>query len=181
MVNFKQLLNTADQARKDHRLEDGRKHLVDAVELCRQSGTRLDLAHALTRLGQIERDLRNSAAALAYYDEAAAIYRSGNDALRLSHTVRHLGDIHREIGRSDLAQSCYSEALLIYRSQQETPPLDLANALRGQAIMKQELGELAAARALWQEAHDLYSAVNVPAGVAESSRQLARLADQPQP
>jgi len=74
-----------------------------------------------------------------------------------------------------LAGACYHEALGIYRSHAETPPLDLANAIRGLAILKSDTADAEAARALWEEARDLYAAVNVKAGVAESNRRLALL------
>jgi hypothetical protein len=74
-----------------------------------------------------------------------------------------------------LAEPCYHEALTIYRAHKETPPLDLANAIRGLALLKSNAGEVEEARALWAEARDLYAAVNVEAGVKESSRRLALL------
>jgi hypothetical protein len=51
----------------------------------------------------------------------------------------------------------------------------LANAIRGLAILKSDTADAEAARALWEEARDLYAAVNVKAGVAESNRRLALL------
>lgn len=55
-------------------------------------------------------------------------------------------------------------------------PLDLANAIRSFAVLKDEVGAAEEAQRLWQEAHDLYVVVNVPAGVAESAARLALLA-----
>ena len=170
-----ELLKVALQARRENRLADARLHLVEAVNLCREANARVDLAKALTRLGQIERDMHHSDGALRNYEEAAAIYRAEGDRLRLAHTVRHVGDIHRDEGHAELAEPCYHEALSIYRSQEQTPPLDLANAIRGLAILKSEAGEAGEARLLWGEAKDLYTAVNVKAGVDESSRRLALL------
>ncbi|MGA9417350.1 MAG: hypothetical protein WBV60_21855, partial [Terriglobales bacterium] len=89
-----------------------------------------------------------------------------------AHTVRHVADIRREAARLDLAESCYHEALHLYRNHAATPPLDLANAIRGLAILKTDAGDAATAIALWEEARDLYAAVNVEAGVAESNRRL---------
>jgi hypothetical protein len=54
----------------------------------------------------------------------------------------------------------------------------LANAIRGLAILLDDSGEADEARALWQEARELYASVNVEAGVAESSRRLAKLAEK---
>jgi tetratricopeptide (TPR) repeat protein len=169
------LLQQALAARRSNRLADARRDLVEAVDVCRNAGVRVDLAKALTGLGQIERDLHYGEAALQHYEEAAALYRAEGNLLRLAHTVRHVGDIHRERRRPDLAEPCYREALDLYRGHSETPPLDLANAIRGLAILKDDAGEAEAARLLWEEARELYASVNVEAGVAESSRRLARL------
>lgn len=172
---FDELLELSLQARRENRLADARQHLVEAANRCRDGDTRIDLAKALTRLGQIERDLGHNDLSLRNYEEATAIYRMGGDALRLAHTVRHLGDIHREAGYAELAEPCYREALAIYRNHEKTPPLDLANAIRGLAILRGEIGEAGEARKLWEEARDLYTAVKVKAGVDESSRRIALL------
>ena len=169
------LLRQAFQARRENRHADAERDLIEAVGVCRTNGARPELARALTALGQVERDRHRGEAALHCYEEAVGLYRVEGDALRLAHTVRHVGDIHREAGRPDLAGACYHEALGIYRSHAETPPLDLANAIRGLAILKSDTADAEAARALWEEARDLYAAVNVKAGVAESNRRLALL------
>jgi tetratricopeptide (TPR) repeat protein len=173
-----QLMAQADRARRDDRLADARRDLVEAVGLCRQAGARRELIQALKKLGQIERDLENGAAARPLYEEAVALCREHGDALMLAHTVRHLGDIHRVAGRADLAEPCYHEALALYRQDDRTPPLDLANAIRPLAILKDDAAEVEEAKRLWEEARDLYAAVNIPEGVAESSARLAQLADR---
>jgi tetratricopeptide (TPR) repeat protein len=170
------LLLQALQARRENRLDDAERGLVEAVALCRKAGTRIELAKALTSLGQIERDLRRLDTARQHYEEAAILYRAEGEALRLAHTVRHVGDILREQGRPELAGPCYREALALYRGHGQTPPLDLANAIRGLALLKDEGGEVDEARALWEEAKDLYRSVNVEPGVAECSRRIERLA-----
>jgi tetratricopeptide (TPR) repeat protein len=169
------LLAQAFQARRENRLDDAKRSLIEAVGLCRKAGAPADLARALTGLGQIERDLRTGDVARQHYEEATAIYHAEGDALKLAHTVRHLGDIHREDGRAELAEPCYREALDIYRAHDQTPPLDLANAIRGFAILKDNAGEAAQARLLWEEAGVLYAALNVKEGVAESRCRLALL------
>lgn len=169
------LRRRAVEARRENRPEDAKRDLIEAVALCRQAGDEIDLAKALTALGQIERDLRNNDAALKNYEEAAAIYRARGDVLKLAHTIRHVGDIHRNMGHADLAEPCYREALDLYRRDERTAPLDLANAIRGFAILKHDAGETAKAKMLWEEARELYAAVNVKEGVTESSRRLALL------
>ena len=66
----------------------------------------------------------------------------------------------------------------IYRNHELTAPPDLANAIRGLAILKYDADESEEARELWQEAGELYASVNIEAGVAESSRRLALLAQK---
>ena len=86
-----------------------------------------------------------------------------------------MGDISRHEGRAGLSESCYNEALALYRGDDQTTPLELANAIRGLAILKDDAGQSESARSLWTEARDLYEAVNVKEGVAECSLRLARL------
>ena len=169
------LIERARQARRDNRLADAKRDLEEAIKLCRLAGAPVELAEALTGLGQIERDLQHNDAGLAHYEEAVEIYRAHGNAQRLAHTIRHVADIHRHARRYELADTCYEEALGLYRAHGDTPPLDLANALRGWAILKEETGHAAQARVLWLEAKELYTAVNVEAGVAESKRRLERL------
>jgi tetratricopeptide (TPR) repeat protein len=168
----------AFEARRANRLADAHRILTDAVAFCRQTGEQIDLAKALTALGQIERDLHHGDAALPHYEEAAVIYRASGDALKLAHTVRHLADIHRHEGHVSLAEARYCEALDLYRRDERTQPLELANAIRGYAILKIDAGETARAKLLWEEARDLYAAGDVKEGVAESSRRLLMLTQQ---
>ncbi len=107
---------------------------------------------------------------------AVASARQGNDLLKLAHRVRHLGDAYYYAGRWALAEGCYVEALAIYRRHGRTPQLDLANAIRSFAVLKDEVGETEQSQGLWQEAHDLYVTLKISAGVAESAARLALLA-----
>ncbi|HZS29419.1 MAG TPA: tetratricopeptide repeat protein [Candidatus Angelobacter sp.] len=178
------LLSRARGARFENP-NDAKQDLVEAVALARTSKDPLQLAQTLTALGQIERDLHRPDEALHHYEEAAAVYRSADHRLadyraadvplKLAHTVRHIGDIHRHEGRMESAGACYQEALAIYRAHPKTPPLDLANALRGFALLKEAVGDTQTAKSLWEEAGKLYASVNVEAGVAESKRRLAQL------
>ena len=119
---------------------------------------------------------------------AVAKSRKVDDPLRLAHAVRHLGDAYYYAKQPTQAEPCYVEALSIYRSHANTRPLDLANAIRCFAVLKDENGETEESQRLWQEAHDIYLAVSdapditeswrrgVLGGVAESAARLALLA-----
>jgi len=171
------LMTSGYQARREGLPGDAREFFSEAVRLSREAANQEALARSLTGLGQIERDLKNSPAALRHYEEAASIYRGLSDELRLAHTVRHIGDIHRSDGALKLAEPCYEEALRIYRRhQKESSPLDLANAIRGMALVKTATGETEEAKLLWHKARALYESVEVREGVQESDAQIARLA-----
>jgi tetratricopeptide (TPR) repeat protein len=169
------LLKQGYQARREDRLADAKAHFAEAVDSCRKAGDSAMLARALTGLGQIASDQHETSAALSHYEDAVDLYRKLEDPLMLAHTVRHVGDILRKQGRLELAAPCYCEALEIYRSHGQTTPLDLANAIRGYALLKGDAGESAEAGKLWQESGHLYAAVGVEAGVTESQRQIALL------
>lgn len=136
------------------------------------------MAITLKALGQIERDMHHPETALPLYEEAVSIYRDEDDPLALAHTIRHVADIQQGLAQLDFAELRYREALAIYRTQPETSKLDLANTIRGLAILTFDTGRTDEAKVLWQEAHDLYSAVDVKAGINESSRRLALLASR---
>lgn len=102
----------------------------------------------------------------------------GKDPLKFARRLRHLGDAYSTAHRPDHAERCYGEALAIFRSRPDTKPLDLANALRGLAVVKHGTGAADEAQRLWLEAHDLYVSVNVQSGVAESAARLALLASR---
>jgi tetratricopeptide (TPR) repeat protein len=108
-----ELMGAAQLARRERRLADAHRDLVEAVRLCRQSGERRQLVQALKALGQIERDLGRGDAARPLYEESVALCREVGDPLLLAHTVRHLGDIHRDAGRLADAEPCYREALAL--------------------------------------------------------------------
>jgi len=170
------LLKHGYQARRERRLEDARTTFAESADLCRKSNDHHLLAKSLTGLGQIERDLHEIEPSLQHYQEAVAILRSLDDPQSLAHTIRHVGDIQREMNQLTPAEASYAEALAIYRNHPETDTLDLANTLRGYALLKAAIGEKEAAKLLWQEAGTLYAQVDVQAGVTESARQLALLA-----
>lgn len=130
---------------------------------------RLARAQELRLRGEAARR-RDGAMARLCYEEAVVLLREVDEPLVLAHTIRHLGDVYHEQGRPELAEGCYHEALGLYRSHESGPSLDMANAIRSTAVLRWEQ-----ARALWEEARDLYTAVGVEAGVKESAARVATL------
>ncbi|HEV7572191.1 MAG TPA: ankyrin repeat domain-containing protein [Thermoanaerobaculia bacterium] len=150
--------------------DEARASFAEAAKKSRENGSPREVVEALKGLAQIERDLGRRTAALPFYEEAVAVSRDIGDPLLLAHTLRHLGDLHHDAGRDDFAEPLYDEALAFYR-ESEAPPLDLANALRSLAVIKDT-------EELWEEAFHLYVATNVQAGVVETALRLAKLADR---
>jgi tetratricopeptide (TPR) repeat protein len=110
--------------------------------------------------------------------QGVAMARRGKDRLKYAHRLRHLGDAYWTAARTDRAERCFVEALSIYRGRPDARPLDVANALRGFALVRHGLGDASEAQRLWEEAHDLYTTLNVQTGVAESAARLALLASR---
>ena len=171
MQNPEALIAHGYEARRTGNPELAKRHFSEALERCDGSvpGVR---ARALTALGQVERDLKQTESAIAHYEQAAEIYRANSDALRLAHTIRHVADILRGSARQAEALPLYEEAMQIYRAHPASPPLDVANALRGFALLKDDLGDREDGRSLWLEARKLYAAVQVQAGVEECESRL---------
>jgi tetratricopeptide (TPR) repeat protein len=159
--DVRNLLREGYQARKDGQPETARQKFQAVVNLCDPGQLLPETACALAGLAQIERDLSHNDAALAHYERALHIHRGNGDPLRVAHVVRHIADIHRHEGHTEQALSGYVEALELYRSHPDTPPLDLANALRGLAILRQQTGSLDESAALWTQARELYTAAGV--------------------
>lgn len=162
-----QAMEAGERARREGRLDVAALELARAAERARRLDQKALLVRALKGLAQIERDLGRREAALPLYEEAVALARELGDERSAAHTVRHVGDVHRHQGRVPEAEACYLEALRLYRGRPDTPPLELANALRPLALLRTEQGLTDEARRLWTEARDLYAAAGVEVGVAE--------------
>ena len=171
MINpLPDLLAAAALARREGRSHDALVQLEQALPLARADGAMLP--PVLKALGQVERDLGNLAAAVRYYEEAAALCRGDADQLVLAHTVRHLGDVLFEAGDLARAEACLAEALQIYRGQAQGASLDLANASRSMALLREARGDKHAAHGLWEAALGFYDAAGVMAGVEECRNRL---------
>jgi tetratricopeptide (TPR) repeat protein len=161
-------------AGREGRPHEAARSFREAADLARMRGDAAMLAEALTGLGKSERDLGHSGAAVERYEAATAVLRTLARPLTLAHVLRHVGDIRVDRGELDAAWPPYEEALAIYRAH-PSPRLELANALRGYAVLHELTGRTEPARELWREARGLYEAEQVRPGVDEADRRLATL------
>jgi len=162
------------QARRDDRLADSRAIFLKAVRSAAEEGDRPSLAEALCGLGQAERGIGNLEAARHHYAGAAVLYRQIGPPERLAYAIRHEADMLREACLPAEAEPLYLEAEGIYRQQGEAAALDLANTLRGLALVNESLGRPDASRLLFEQARELYAKCNVEAGVAECNKKLSQ-------
>lgn len=125
---------------------------------------------------EAERRNRNFPAARALYEQAAAAMRTGADPHRLAHTLRHLGLLCAEMDDLAAAETHCREALAIYEANPGAPPLDVANAVRALALVREAAGDLTEAEALWIDARRRYAELSVTEGVEGTTRRLERIA-----
>src|SRR5271169_1155850 len=134
-----ELIARAAQHRRECKPTDAAREWAEAIELSRQQNDIPNLIRALRGAAETERDLGRNCEAGNLYEEAVSLCRQlNNDALVLAHTIRHLGDVRRHVGQHESAHSCYEEASGIYRREPGANPLDVANALRPFAILKEK-------------------------------------------
>ena len=166
------LLEQGRNAKSERRPEDARGAFQEALTECHGNEEGPLVATLYEELAYVERNLRDLESAERHYRKASELYRGLGNLLKTAHTIRHVADILREQSKRDESALLYAEALEIYRNHPETPPLDLANAIRGFALLKEDQEDRAQAACLWQEAGKLYELTGIEAGVAESRRRI---------
>jgi tetratricopeptide (TPR) repeat protein len=169
------MLRRGHLARRADQLAEAREHFAQAASISRRNGSRRLLVSALKGVAQIERDNGRPGDSVPFYEEAVSLCRQIGDHVLQAHTIRHLGDAYQDIESLENAAECYREALSLYRESGHAGHLDLANAVRPFAILKERMGDTSGASELWREAHQLYSSVNARAGIDESAIHLQKL------
>jgi len=173
--DFKEQFAQGYQARREGRPADSRAIFLKAVRSAAEEGDRPSLAEALCGLGQAERDIGNLEASAHHYANAAILYREIGPPERLAYALRHQADVLREECKPADAEPLFLEAETIYRQLGEDATLDLANTLRGLALVNQALMKPDASRVRWLDARALYARCNIDAAVAECDKRLARV------
>lgn len=157
----------------EKRRKYARQLLRNALKACGPDDGQPLRAAIHVEIGRVARDLGDNESAVSHYRTAADLYRGLGDRMNLAHAVRHVADILRGMGRTAEAELPILEAIDLYRAQEPLPELHLANALRVAALLKEQAGSNGEEQPLWVESRDLYRAVGVDAGVAESRAHLA--------
>jgi tetratricopeptide (TPR) repeat protein len=169
------LLEQGRIAKRERRAEDASGLFREALAECHGNEDGRLVATLYEELAYVDRTLCDLESAERHYRQACEFYRGLGNLLKVAHTIRHAADILREQNRRDESALLYGEALEIYRKHPETEPLDLANAIRGFALLKEDQKDREQAASLWQEAGKLYELTGIDAGVVESRRRIGLL------
>jgi hypothetical protein len=175
MHTLKELLAQGYRARAAHDPVESRAAFFEAVRQASLESDRPSLAEAFCGLAQAERDIGALGPASHQYANAILLYREIGPPARLAYALRHEADVLREMGQPADAEPLYLEAESIYRQLGGQATLDLANTLRGLALVNESTGNLEESRKLWNEARKLYADCNVDAGVSECDKRLSQL------
>ncbi|MDX1629753.1 MAG: tetratricopeptide repeat protein [Fulvivirga sp.] len=172
---IKALLEQGWIARREDDYHDAQQIATEAYKLCEEHRLKEPFAKVLKFQAQIDHDTDNLRDALTNYEKALDIFRQLKERDREAHTLRHMGDIYRELDELIKAESYYNDALDLYRNNKETNPIDLANTLRGLALIREQKPDESNEIALWEEALELYRDVNIQAGVDECLQKIEQL------
>ena len=180
-------LTRGEAARIDARLTDAAKAFAEASALLRGANSPTRLAHALSREAQIARDALRFHAARDYQEQALDLARRQHDPVVLRHMLRHMGDILLDCEAYEAAGAAYAEMMDLYRKAPDTPPLELADALRSLACHTEAVGNRREAAALWRDVRRRYAALDEQLrdtaglggnpGVAEADSRLRALGE----
>lgn len=132
-----------------------------------------DRVHAERQSGNAATAENRLQDACDHFRAAVEHARRQDDASLLAHALRHLGSALARLDRLPEALACCDEALAIYSSEPRTDPLDLANAQRARAVVRDRAGRDDAARD-WQDALQGYEVAGVQAGIDECRARLSR-------
>lgn len=168
------LFEQGRKARLERRLEDARALFEEAIQQCGcDDDPRLE-AELHAELAYVERALHDVPAAETNYRQAMERFQTLGDPYRTAHNMRHLADILRETGKPQEAAPYYCGSIEFFRKSGDYP-LQLANALRGLALMQGDLKDFSGSLQSWAEAKALYQMASVDAGVVESRKRIADL------
>ena len=170
------LVSQAWQARRDEQLDKAQTLLLEAVGLCRTDTLmKAELVNILRKLAHVHQDLGEVDAAVTVLTEANDLCSELDDDHLSAHTLRHLGDVYRSKGMLEEADPVYAEALAYYQNADTISELDLANALRSMALLRELQNDAEQAVFYWRQAQYYYQATHIQPGVAECEDRIAAL------
>lgn len=126
-------------------------------------------------LAQFEADQDEYKTALNYYQQSLAFYEKTPFKDKVAHSLRHVADTFYSLNEIEEARSRYENVLEIYSAQEETNDVDMANALRGYALVLEKQDEKAAAVKEWSTILTIYEKYNLKSGITEAKSKIDQL------
>ena len=124
---------------------------------------------------QFECDHKRWKKAMEYSEKSLTYYHQSGNLERVAQSLRHQADILRNLDALDRSERLYRRSLDIYRSEFANRQGDLANALRGYALLLEALGKIDVSIGTWQEVKEIYASVGIAEGVDEASLKIKTL------
>ncbi len=170
---IEKLLDNSWQARGQGHYDIAKDLVQQAQALCEDSDY-LSLGRIYHIFMQFESDHDNLPDAISLSRQSIAYYNQSKDRNKIAHSVRHLADLLFRKEEFAEAKLNYGNSITIYRELNASKG-DLANALRGYAILLEKLREEEEAIRVWQEVRELYDSINLKGGVEEANTRLNSL------
>ena len=174
---IQEYLNDAWDLRRLGQYHNSKEVLVKAHKLCKEKDFEL-LGRVYHIYMQYEYDHEKYNEAVKFCRLAISFYVKGNNPNKIAHATRHLADLQLELNRLDKAEKNYLHAIDIYRKDPNTPKGDLANALRGYALVLEKGEKIAKAIEMWEEILHLYQDKGFQEGIDEASQRLKILSNK---
>ena len=172
---IKQLVEFAWQARRDGDLQLAEANLLSAKKLCLDNSFNDLLVQVLVKCAHLKDDVKALSEALELTCEAVDLARSLNTPMLLAHSLRHLGDVYFKLDKLEEAESVLQETIEIYRNESSAPGIELANALRVEALLQERLKKIPTALDTWSEVASIYKQANITEGVEEANQHIRLL------
>jgi len=168
-------LRSARIFRNESRYREAIMELEAAIELSEKFKLTKEKSATLSMLANIYFDLGSNKRSLESYQDALTIAELDSEPEQIAHITQHIADVEREIGDLKSSLSHYEKVLAYYRSNMNKYGLNMANAMRGFALLKEKMVDYADAKSLWNEAKSIYEKYKISDGVKECLARLKKL------
>lgn len=170
------LLEEAWGKRRESQYDEARTLLNTAREQCGEED--YDALGRISHISmQLDRDLGKLSEALELCRRSLSYYQRTHNPDRIAHSTRHLADLLRQLDEDEESERCYRKAIGIYRDDPGQQAANLANALRGLALVLEKRRNIEEAINAWREAKSLYKSLRITSGVDEANEKLMALSD----
>ncbi|TQV70922.1 tetratricopeptide repeat protein [Aliikangiella marina] len=126
-------------------------------------------------LAQFEADQNEFKNALNYYQQSQAFYEKTELQDKVAHSIRHVADTFYSLNEIEKARAQYESAIKMYNTQADTNDVDIANTLKGYALVLEKQNENEAAKKKWSTILSIYEKYNIQSGINEAKGKIEQL------